>query len=310
MTVMDRKRPDRLTIGELSKRTGVSVKRLRFYSDEGLLPPAARSRSGYRLYNEAHVVRIELVRTLRDAGMSLEDIARVLRRDVTLEQALAVRLAAVEAHITGLQHVASAIRMAIRSGATEEHLRRIMMVTRTTNEERRNVVRRFYEKVVDGLPADPQWVDGMIEASTPPLPASPTPAQLDAWVEAERILADPSYLACRRMNAADVWGGKPTEAFLDAQYAALAAVKQARECGIASTSAEASALVDRVVSDLAKAAGDPDVGAMRARLRVKYDPRGARFWELVAIIRDDSPPQRFDEWRWLGEALGGVGATA
>lgn len=303
MTSMDRRRPDRLTIGELSKRTGVSVKRLRFYSDEGLLPPAARSRSGYRLYTEAHVARIGLVRTLRDAGMSLEDIAGVLRRDVTLEQALAVRLAAVEAHITGLHRVASAIRMAIRSGATEEHLRRIMMVTRTSNDERRNVVKRFYEKVVEGLPADPQWVDGMIEASTPPLPASPTPAQLDAWVEAERLLAEPSYLACRRMNAADVWGGKPTEAFLDAQFAALSTVKAARERGVASTSDEASELVARLVADIAAVTPDRDVGATRARLATKYDPRGARYWELIAIIRGDDPPQRYDDWRWFGEAL-------
>src|SRR5256885_16716746 len=51
-----------LTIGELSRRTGVPVKTLRFWSDEGLLPPATRSRSGYRLYAEDATLRLDLVR--------------------------------------------------------------------------------------------------------------------------------------------------------------------------------------------------------------------------------------------------------
>ena len=54
-----------LTIGELSRRTGLPVKTLRFWSDEGLLPPASRSVSGYRLYSEEALVRLNLLRTLR-----------------------------------------------------------------------------------------------------------------------------------------------------------------------------------------------------------------------------------------------------
>lgn len=291
----------KLTIGELARRTGVSVKRIRFYSDAGLLPPAARTRSGYRLYTEAHVRRIDLVRTLRDAGMGLEDIDRVLRRDVTLEQALALRLEAVEAHVSGLQRVAAAIRTALRSGATEEHLRRIMMVTRTTNDERRNVVAKFYAEVVAGLPADPTWVTGMIDASTPPLPAHPTQEQVDAWVELEGILADPAFLACRRENAADSWGARP-EAYADAQLAALSAVQRAQSNNVSSVSAEARAIAERLAADVAKVAGG-DTKAARDRMRAKYDPRGARFWELVAIVRGDTSPPKLDAWRWLGEAF-------
>jgi DNA-binding transcriptional MerR regulator len=58
-----------LTIGELSRHSGVPVKTLRFWSDEGLLPPATRSRNGYRLYGEDATIRVDLVRTLRDAGL-------------------------------------------------------------------------------------------------------------------------------------------------------------------------------------------------------------------------------------------------
>lgn len=48
---MDDERPDVLTIGQLAHRTGLPVRTLRFRSDEGAVPPVARSASGYRLYD-------------------------------------------------------------------------------------------------------------------------------------------------------------------------------------------------------------------------------------------------------------------
>jgi DNA-binding transcriptional MerR regulator len=295
----------KLTIGELSRRTGVSVKTLRFYSDEGLLPPSGRSRSGYRLYTEEHVLRIDLIRTLREAGTGLQDIARVLRRDMTLEEVLELRLGAVEAHITALQRVASALRLAIRSGATEEHLRRITMVTRTSNEDRRRVIAAFYEKVVEGLPVDRQWTEGMIDASAASLPDTPTPEQLAAWMELEGILQDPTFVACKRVNAADAWAPSfDTGAFVDAQHVALIAVGQARARGVAPSSEEAAAIVERFTGAMTEATTQEDRAAMRTHMRVKYDPRGARYWELVAIMKGDPPPiGRFEDWWWLGEAM-------
>ena len=56
---------------------GVPVKTLRFYSDEGLLPPAERSRSGYRLYGDEALLRLDLIRTLREAGLGLDSIKKV-----------------------------------------------------------------------------------------------------------------------------------------------------------------------------------------------------------------------------------------
>ncbi len=301
MTAMGRK----LTIGELSRRTGVSVKTLRFYSDEGLLPPAGRSRSGYRLYSEEHALRIDLIRALREAGVGLEDIGKVLRRDITLDRLLELRLGAVEAHIAALQRIASALRLAIRSGATEKQLRRITMVTRASNEDRRRVVAAFYGKVVEGLPAERQWVEGMIDASAPSLPDDPTPEQIGAWMELEGMLEDATFLACKRVNAGDTWAPAfDIGAFLDAQQVALTAVSDARARGVPPSSEEASAIVERFTRTMAAAAGHGDAVAMRAHMRVKYDPRGARYWELVAILRGDPPPiARYEDWRWFGEAM-------
>jgi DNA-binding transcriptional MerR regulator len=90
---------ERLTIGEMSRRTGVPVKTLRFYSDEGLLPLAGRTSSRYRLYATQALVRLDLIRALRDAGLSLDSIKKVLCHEMSLADTLRLRLAAVEAHV-------------------------------------------------------------------------------------------------------------------------------------------------------------------------------------------------------------------
>ena len=78
------------TIGELSRRTGLPVKTIRFYSDEGLLPPTERTDAGYRLYDTAAMARLELVRTLRELGLGLADVSAALSQSTTVGE-LAVR---------------------------------------------------------------------------------------------------------------------------------------------------------------------------------------------------------------------------
>lgn len=121
---------ERITIGALARRSGVPVKTLRFYSDEGLLPPAGRTASGYRVYGEDAVVRLDLIRTLREAGLGIAAIKAIFARDLTLTEALRLRLDAVEAHIASLQHIAAALRAALRSEPTEADIRRLCTVTR------------------------------------------------------------------------------------------------------------------------------------------------------------------------------------
>src|SRR5688572_11458507 len=78
-----------LSIGQVAKRTGIRVKTLRFYADEGIVPPSERTASGYRLYDEADVQRLELVRSLREARLGLPAIRPVLARDLSLGEAAA-----------------------------------------------------------------------------------------------------------------------------------------------------------------------------------------------------------------------------
>jgi DNA-binding transcriptional MerR regulator len=295
----------RLTIGQLSRRTGVSVKTLRFYSDEGLLPPAERSRTGYRLYAEEHVVRIDLIRTLREAGVGLEAIGQVLDRDVDLAEALRLRLGAIEAHIASLQRVASALRAAIRSGASEADLRRISMVTRLSNEERRAVIEGFYREVVKDWPQANEWVRNMVEASVPNLPDDATPEQLDAWVELATMLEDSTFIASMRAGAADFWSKSIDQAAMNAARAEAARVAgEARARGVEASSSEGIAIARSFAEAMAAASGETDHGRQQERMRALYDPRAERYWELIATMKGEPiPTGPYGDWRWIGDAM-------
>ena len=65
-------------VGELAKRTGVSVRALHHYDAIGLLTPSHRSESHYRLYDREDVVRLQEIKSLRQLGFSLEEIRDLL----------------------------------------------------------------------------------------------------------------------------------------------------------------------------------------------------------------------------------------
>jgi MerR family copper efflux transcriptional regulator len=62
---------DRLTIGEVARRTGVPARTIRFYEAEGVLAAPARTESGYRAYAAADVRRLRLARRARLLGLPL-----------------------------------------------------------------------------------------------------------------------------------------------------------------------------------------------------------------------------------------------
>lgn len=67
-----------LRIGELARRAGFTTRTIRYYESIGLLRPAGRSRSGYRLYAGAALDRLAFVRRSQGLGLRLADIRRIL----------------------------------------------------------------------------------------------------------------------------------------------------------------------------------------------------------------------------------------
>ncbi|EKS35073.1 MerR family transcriptional regulator [Afipia clevelandensis] len=298
------------TIGEAARLSGISVRRLRFYSDKGLLPPAGRTESGYRVFTDEELVRLDLIRCLRDAGIGLDAIRDVLARELSLTDALKLRLRALEAEIAAQRRVASALRAVLASPAlTEADLRRFWTMTNLSRLERRNVIERFYTQVSEDVRIDPEWMRQMIEASTPELPDNPTPEQCDAWIELSSILADPDFVANMRANAKEVWNQNDFD--LTAWQAAgepfVAKAKAAIEQGHGPDSETAHALAQEWLETSARVMGRTPDDDYKEWLRTRYaahDARAVRYWELVAIMRGQPPqtsPNR--EWNWIIDAM-------
>lgn len=70
-----------LKVGELAKRSGLTVRTLHHYDEIGLLVPSGRSEAGYRLYSAADVQRLHGIQALRHLGLPLQDIAGLLAAD-------------------------------------------------------------------------------------------------------------------------------------------------------------------------------------------------------------------------------------
>ena len=67
-----------LRIGEVSRRSGVSVKTIRFYCDLGLIEATTRSEGGFRLFDTAILADLALIRALRAMDVPLAELVRIL----------------------------------------------------------------------------------------------------------------------------------------------------------------------------------------------------------------------------------------
>jgi DNA-binding transcriptional MerR regulator len=67
-----------LSIGELSKKIGISTQTIRYYERIGLLPKPQRSSNGYRAYDDTDIERLEFIKRSRSLDFSLDDIQEIL----------------------------------------------------------------------------------------------------------------------------------------------------------------------------------------------------------------------------------------
>ena len=65
-------------VGDLAKLTGLTVRTLRFYDEIGLLSPSDQTESGHRLYSEVNLSRLHQILSLKELGLSLEEVKSAL----------------------------------------------------------------------------------------------------------------------------------------------------------------------------------------------------------------------------------------
>lgn len=109
-------------VGQLAKRTGISVRTLHHYDQIGLLTPSHRTESGHRLYDGADVARLQQIVMLRQLGFALEEIGATLRRaDTTLPGLIELHLGRLRSQIERERRLYARLeQMAARLRADEE----------------------------------------------------------------------------------------------------------------------------------------------------------------------------------------------
>ena len=105
-----------MTVHEVSRLTGVSIRALQYYDRIGLLRPAARSEAGYRLYDGSDLERLQQILLFRELEFPLQDIRRIL------ENPAFDRVQALDEQIELLrlkkEHLENLIRLACEIRAT------------------------------------------------------------------------------------------------------------------------------------------------------------------------------------------------
>lgn len=308
----------RLPIGELARRTGLSVKTIRFYSDRGIVPPADRSPAGYRRYGPEAVARLRLVRTLRELGVGLSAIREVVERETRLPEVAAAHAEALAVQIRVL-HLRRAVLTAVaRRGSTPEEMELMHRLAGLSEDERRRLTDDFLDAVLGGL--DPAFDSaGVMRSMTPELPAEPRTEQAEAWVELAELSQDPGFRAVlRRMAelhvadraraASPVPVRNPEAVIRDHVGPALAA-------GAGPASAQAAPVVAAVTAECARLSGAPDDEDLRrlllARADTAKDPRRERYLHLLAVINGwPAPAPVAPALDWFGRALRARARTA
>lgn len=119
---------DTVQVGALAASTGLTVRTLHHYESIGLIGPARRSASGYRLYGPADVERLYQVRALRQLGLSLDEVRLALDDPETdLAATLSTQLAAVDGLLGDLHRQRRALQT-VRSSMSTHDLIRLLEV--------------------------------------------------------------------------------------------------------------------------------------------------------------------------------------
>jgi DNA-binding transcriptional MerR regulator len=143
------------TIGEVSDRTGLPVRTIRYWSDVGLVPPAGRSASGRRLYDAGCLARLELAATLRELGLGLNEAQRVMANKAALAEVAAMHVEALDVRIRTLRLRRAVLAMVARRAADNEEMTLMNKLARLSAAERTALIDDFVAEVFDGVPAQP-----------------------------------------------------------------------------------------------------------------------------------------------------------
>ena len=321
-------------IGDVARRTGLNVSAIRFYADEGIVPPTGLTEGGYRLYDVTAIARLEFVRTLRDLGVGLEEIRRVLAQCTDLHDLAVAHLRVVESSLRQFQARRAVLRTVVRQPATAEQLSLMHKLVAMSDEDRDRLIREFWDFVTAGLDVHPSYIE-RLHSARPHLPEDPSTEQLEAWIELAEVTRDEEIRKALREFYHRAFGNErgrlmaspEMTAHAERQQALAAEARAAYEAGVPAESPHARDIAERVAAargeTLTAMTGRPDPERVRRGMiepdpdsgERRYRPQESpglqllvRYHKLVATINGTAKrgPDRSAALReWMAAALRG-----
>ncbi|WP_227980215.1 MerR family transcriptional regulator [Nocardia spumae] len=294
-------RDELIGIGALSRSTGVPVRTLRFYCDEGVLD-TVRSATGHRLFDPATAAeQVAFVRRLRGLGLGLAAIVEVLRGAVSIGDAVAAERRSLDNELTALRWRRAAL-VAVETAAPELRAARLERLAAVLDgPHARDGLVAIWRRLLAPMPATE--FDGFVEMNVPAPPADPTAAQVLAYADLVCAAADPGWFAA---VSRQLWGGDRRAVVHPREL--LAGVAEA--CAAVGVSATAEveprpgAELDRFVAAHAAAREVRDTPRFRRRLRGALgdtDPRIHRYWARTGDMLGTTTAGAAQHW--LSRAL-------
>ncbi|MEV4674401.1 MULTISPECIES: MerR family transcriptional regulator [Actinomadura] len=291
-----------LGIGDLAALTGVSVRTIRFYCDEGLLEPE-RSAGGHRRFDAAAVDRLRFVRRLRALGLGLPAVTSVLAGDRSLEEAVTAERRAVDTELAALAWRRASLRAVEQAAPADRAARLDLLAAVHDGPAARDVLLEFWRRRIL-VPLPDAAVREFLERSVPEPPADPTPRQVVAYAGMVAVASDRPLLrelrALGRVNA-DRVRDEPTLITGLGEAAALAAPLVA-----AGAEPCPGPALDLFVAAHAAGRDERDTRRFRRDLlpavAMEQDPRLRRYWTLFSEVTGE-PATAGTINTWLVDAL-------
>ncbi|MDV9191734.1 MerR family transcriptional regulator [Streptomyces sp. SR27] len=302
------------SIGDLARRTGLTVKAIRFYADSGIVPPADRTPAGYRRFPSDAIARISLVRTLRELGVDLATIRKIMEREVALADVAATHAEALELQIRVLRQHRAVLTAVARRGSTPQEMTLMHKLARLSEAERQRLIDDFLGSVFDGL-RDHPVLAAVTRSLVPEMSDDATPEQIEAWVELAELLQDEDFRASMHGMAQDLVADRapydttgPLRILVEA---VRAQVTPALKAGVAPDSPDAEPIVTALAAHYAHILGSPPPSGpsdLHLRLAARFDqmndPRRDRYLSLLAVVNGWPAPECLaPAFAWSATAL-------
>ncbi|SDG55385.1 DNA-binding transcriptional regulator, MerR family [Lentzea fradiae] len=260
-------------IGEVARRTGLSVSAIRFYSDAGVVAPAAHTASGHRLYDVHAIARLEFVSTLRELDAGLEDVRSLLDGRVTLTDLATAHLARLEQHARRTRVRLAVLRTIVKQETEAGQVILMHKLVAMSDDERDRLIDEFWNEATEGVDGDDAFF-AMLRSHRPVLPDDPSAEQLEAWIELGNLVRDGDFRRAVRDQLRETFATAGASVMLSAEMlgefdrggAILQDAHDAQLAGVPSDSPRAGEIATRYVEFLGRVSGDDDTPEFRRKV--------------------------------------------